>query len=62
MPFNGRFQGKTAIVTGAGSGVGRAMALGLANEGASVVIADLSAEERIVSPKKSPLRVDPLLP
>lgn len=39
-----RFQGKTAIVTGGGSGVGRAMVLGLANEGAKVVIADLSAE------------------
>ncbi len=41
---NRRFEGKTAIVTGAGSGVGRAMALGLANDGAAVVIADLSAE------------------
>ena len=44
MSSNGRFQGKTAIVTGAGSGVGRAMALGLASDGANVVIADLSAE------------------
>ena len=44
MSSNGRFQGKTAIVTGAGSGVGRAMALGLASDGANVVIADLSTE------------------
>ncbi len=51
MSSNDRFQGKTAIVTGAGSGVGRAIALGLANGGASVVIADLSAEraESVVS-------------
>lgn len=44
MSSNDRFQGKTAIVTGAGSGVGRAIALGLANGGAGVVIADLSSE------------------
>ncbi len=44
MSSNGRFQGKTAMVTGAGSGVGRAMALGLASDGANVVIGDLSAE------------------
>ena len=55
MSSNDRFQGKTAIVTGAGSGVGRAIALGLASGGASVVIADLSAEraESVVSEIKS---------
>ena len=35
------FRGKTAIVTGAGSGVGRAIALRLAEEGANVVAADI---------------------
>jgi 3-oxoacyl-[acyl-carrier protein] reductase len=35
-----RLQGKVAIVTGAGQGIGRAMALGLAGEGAAVVIAE----------------------
>ena len=35
---------KTAIVTGAGSGVGRASALRFAEEGASVVCADLDLE------------------
>jgi NAD(P)-dependent dehydrogenase (short-subunit alcohol dehydrogenase family) len=39
----GRFDGKTAIVTGAGSGIGRATALRLAREGATVVAADISA-------------------
>jgi NAD(P)-dependent dehydrogenase (short-subunit alcohol dehydrogenase family) len=44
-PFTpGRFAGRTAIVTGAGSGIGRTTALRLAREGARVVAADLAAE------------------
>jgi NAD(P)-dependent dehydrogenase (short-subunit alcohol dehydrogenase family) len=39
---SGRFAGKNAIVTGAGSGIGRATALRLAREGANVVAADIS--------------------
>jgi NAD(P)-dependent dehydrogenase (short-subunit alcohol dehydrogenase family) len=39
-----RFDGKTAIVTGAASGIGRAIAHELAESGATVLIADLSAE------------------
>ncbi len=33
-------QGKVAVITGAGSGIGRAAALRLAREGASIVVAD----------------------
>src|SRR3984893_1655305 len=36
--------GKTAVVTGASSGIGRAIAISFASEGASVVIADVTAE------------------
>ena len=36
-----RLEGKTAIVTGAGAGIGRATALRLAEEGAKVMVAEL---------------------
>ena len=35
------FRGKTAVVTGAGSGIGRALALAFAGEGMQVALADL---------------------
>jgi glucose 1-dehydrogenase len=39
-----RFTGKTCIVTGGGSGIGRATSVRLAAEGANVVVADLRLE------------------
>jgi 3-oxoacyl-[acyl-carrier protein] reductase len=40
-----RFQGKVAVVTGAGGGIGEGYAKALAAEGASVVIAELAREQ-----------------
>jgi len=39
-----RFEKKVAIVTGGGQGIGKAVAQGLASEGASVVISDINME------------------
>lgn len=45
MLFNGRFEGKVMIVTGAARGIGKATALRAAAEGAQVVLADIRKEE-----------------
>jgi NAD(P)-dependent dehydrogenase (short-subunit alcohol dehydrogenase family) len=47
----GRLDGKVAIVTGAGSGIGEATARLMAHEGASVVVADINrpAAERVAA-------------
>lgn len=41
---NGRFHGKTAVVTGGGNGLGRASAMRLAEEGAAVVVVDIDGD------------------
>jgi len=43
-PISARFADKTAIVTGAGSGIGRATAVRLAQEGARVIATDISSD------------------
>src|SRR3954454_24691176 len=41
---NGRFSGKVAFVTGAGSGIGRATAIAFAQAGADVVAVDVDQQ------------------
>lgn len=42
--MNGLLEGKIAVVTGASSGIGRAIAVGFAREGAHVTIADITEQ------------------
>ncbi|WP_064713545.1 SDR family oxidoreductase [Rhizobium bangladeshense] len=40
-----KLKGKTAVITGAGRGIGRATALALANEGCNIVLAAIEADQ-----------------
>ena len=42
-----KLRGKTALVTGGGRGIGRAIALGLAQEGAQVAVLDILADNAV---------------
>jgi len=49
MSSNISLEGKTAIVTGAGAGLGRSEALALARRGANVVVNDVTSAEHVVA-------------
>ena len=49
--MSGLLQGRIAVVTGAGSGIGQAIALGYAREGAHVIVLDINADTAAATAK-----------
>ena len=52
MRNTGRLKGKVAIITGAASGIGRAISVLFAKEGAKLVLADINDEEELNTGKR----------
>jgi NAD(P)-dependent dehydrogenase (short-subunit alcohol dehydrogenase family) len=52
-----RLQGKVAVITGGGSGIGRAVCERFFEEGALVIIADMNAEKSLELVEKFKRRI-----
>ena len=61
MAHAGRLFAKVSIVTGSSSGIGRAIALAFANQGSSVVCADLTPKARSEVPDEIAVDTDELI-
>lgn len=48
----GKFIGKTALITGSGGGIGRAIAIKFATEGARLILSDLREDENVKETKR----------
>lgn len=56
---SGKLKGKTAIVTGGDSGIGRAVAIGFAKEGADIVITFMPREREDADLTRKPFELAP---
>jgi NAD(P)-dependent dehydrogenase (short-subunit alcohol dehydrogenase family) len=56
-----RLQGKVCIVTGSSSGLGRAISLGYAREGATLVCVDLQPKARLAVGTEQEINTDELI-